>query len=539
MPRHRPTSMDLIACAAGGITLGRLTRVIGPTVAAYGNDVIDTGVRADLLVPEDVMDVRAIQSRVDRGRIARRFDNNLMSLLEPEVRFWGMFTSWPADHHKARPRKKSRRKGSSTTQLGRITWSFGAPSGRLARRRVLTNQLDWLWMAPGLENVTTEPEAVYRWDYGTIEVQRLAARNLRLSSPMSVHSPSTVEPRAKRDFATPMRRAARRGGLARAITTGCIFGAVLACLVDLARVVWGPNFHPVVPGRVYRSAQPTGPRLEEYVDRHGIRTVISLRGPQHKNTWLAETRAAQARGLSLEVVTLSPVRLPSPSEVGRLIEAFDRSEPPILIHCRQGADRTGLAATTYLLLYTDSDCRTAGRHCSLRFGHVGLRREAAADSFFEQYDQWLAEHGQTHTQARFRQWATTEYCPGPHRARLELVAAPDHAEVGEPFHFVLRAHNTSHQPWHFRSGGAGVRAEYVVDGPDGSVAYRDRAGLLDRTVAPGESIDLRLPVPAPASAGRYQLFVQLADPEGTFVQYGSEPLTHEWYAHSPAAPRNR
>src|SRR5688500_911767 len=122
---------------------------------------------------------------------------------------------------------------------------------------------------------------------------------------MPVSSPSTVEPQATPISAALARRAGRRTGLARALTTGCVVGAGLACLVDLAGVVWGPIFHAVVPGRAYRSAQPTGSRLDEYADRHGIRTVISLRGPQHKNTWLAEARVAQARGLSVEVVTLS------------------------------------------------------------------------------------------------------------------------------------------------------------------------------------------------------------------------------------------
>jgi hypothetical protein len=356
---------------------------------------------------------------------------------------------------------------------------------------------------------------------------------------MPVSFPHTVEPPASPVSTASARRSGRRTGRARAIMAGCVVGAAFACVVDLAGVVWGSNSHAVVPGRAYRSAQPTGPRLDEYADRHGIRTVISLRGPQHKQTWLDVTRTAQGRRLSLEVVTLSPRRLPSPSELQRLIEVFDRSEPPILIHCREGADRTGLASTAYVLLYTDADLTTARRHCSVRFGHLGLGREAAADEFFDRYVDWLARRGEAHSPARFRQWATTEYCPGPYRARLELVSGPVPAEIARSAQFVIRAHNTSTETWHFDAGGTGIHVDYTVYGPDGSLAWHDRAGLFEQTVPPGASVDLTLPIGAPTAAGRYELFVDLVGPKGTFTQFGSEPLTHEWDVSTPAEPRRR
>ena len=38
------------------------------------------------------------------------------------------------------------------------------------------------------------------------------------------------------------------------------------------------NFHEVKAGEFYRSAQPSADALSRYIDRHGIRTVINLRG---------------------------------------------------------------------------------------------------------------------------------------------------------------------------------------------------------------------------------------------------------------------
>jgi predicted phage terminase large subunit-like protein len=93
--------------AVDGFTLERPAPVIGPTVAAYGLGAGSTGTRADLLVCDDVVDVRALHSRVDRGRTAEYFENNLMNLLEPEGRFWGLFTPWHADDLNARLKKNS------------------------------------------------------------------------------------------------------------------------------------------------------------------------------------------------------------------------------------------------------------------------------------------------------------------------------------------------------------------------------------------------------------------------------------------------
>ena len=75
----------------------RPANVIGPSVAAFGIGAASTGTRADLLVCDDIVDVKAIRSRADRERIKEYFRDNLMNLLEPEGRFWGLSTPWHRD----------------------------------------------------------------------------------------------------------------------------------------------------------------------------------------------------------------------------------------------------------------------------------------------------------------------------------------------------------------------------------------------------------------------------------------------------------
>ena len=39
----------------------------------------------------------ALRSRADRRRVKDFFHENLMNLLEPDGRFWGLFTPWHPD----------------------------------------------------------------------------------------------------------------------------------------------------------------------------------------------------------------------------------------------------------------------------------------------------------------------------------------------------------------------------------------------------------------------------------------------------------
>jgi predicted phage terminase large subunit-like protein len=52
-----------------------------------------------------VVDVKAAHSRADRERVAAYFRDNLLNLLEPDGRFWGLFTPWHADDLNGRLKK--------------------------------------------------------------------------------------------------------------------------------------------------------------------------------------------------------------------------------------------------------------------------------------------------------------------------------------------------------------------------------------------------------------------------------------------------
>ena len=63
-------------------------------MTALGVGCASTGSRADLLVCDDVVDVKALASRAERDRVKQLFRDNLVNLLEPDGRLWNLFTPW-------------------------------------------------------------------------------------------------------------------------------------------------------------------------------------------------------------------------------------------------------------------------------------------------------------------------------------------------------------------------------------------------------------------------------------------------------------
>ncbi|HEV3080896.1 MAG TPA: tyrosine-protein phosphatase [Gemmataceae bacterium] len=312
----------------------------------------------------------------------------------------------------------------------------------------------------------------------------------------------------------------------RVLLRGCFLGLSVALATEAYRVFLGDNFHILIPGKVFRSAQLTGAELERVVRAHGIRTVVNLRGSCDPNAWyVEECRATQRLDINQEDICFSSGRLPSTTEVHRLLEVLDHTEYPILFHCRQGADRTGLASVILLLAHTDGDFAKARQQLGLRYGHLALGRPAYLDQFLDYYGAWLRLAGLKHSPQIFRRWAEQDYCPGGCRAALQVMDKPAHIARGEPIALQVRARNDGIKPWRLRAGNdAGIHLALDIKDEAGNPVAQARAGLFDAEVAVGQSIALSLPVPA-LSPGRYHFFLDMIEEQQSFFfQTGSEPL---------------
>jgi protein tyrosine phosphatase (PTP) superfamily phosphohydrolase (DUF442 family) len=316
-----------------------------------------------------------------------------------------------------------------------------------------------------------------------------------------------------------------------------VVAAMLPFVCEAIRVVLLSNQHTVIPGKVYRSAQPSGDDVREYARKHGVKTVVNLRGLSPEFDWYKdEARASHELGLSQEDITLSANSLPPPNELHRAVEVLDRCEYPILIHCKAGADRTGLISALTLLLYTDATLGEARQQLLPRYGHFRFGRTAAMDKFFDQYEHYLLSLKAEHTRNGFREWIAHHYCPGPARSHLSWAEAfPESIRAGEPRGFKVRAENRSNVPWELKPGTfASVHASYALYDSESKDVLSGRAGLRFETVPVGGSTEILIPLPG-LKAGTYKLVVELHDSTGggipfltnSFVKFGDGSLVTE------------
>ncbi|ARC90776.1 tyrosine-protein phosphatase [Rhodovulum sp. MB263] len=149
----------------------------------------------------------------------------------------------------------------------------------------------------------------------------------------------------------------------------------------------GGNFHEVRPQELFRSAQLDPQALGRVIRTHGIRSVLNLRGAREDRGWyrdeLAATRQAGAVHADFGLSAGRPV---SVTEAGALLALMKSLPKPILIHCRQGADRTGLAAALYLAGLAHDSEDSAEFQLSFRFGHVGIPYLSAAYAMDESWE---------------------------------------------------------------------------------------------------------------------------------------------------------
>ncbi len=104
------------------------------------------------------------------------------------------------------------------------------------------------------------------------------------------------------------------------------------------------NFAEVSPGVLYRGSRASEDELKTIKGRYGIKTVVDL-------------RFFAFDGKRVKRLGLAPVRIPNlathaeDEDVGVFLRvATDPANQPVFVHCRYGADRTGLMIAAWRLL---------------------------------------------------------------------------------------------------------------------------------------------------------------------------------------------
>lgn len=151
--------------------------------------------------------------------------------------------------------------------------------------------------------------------------------------------------------------------------------------------VLGENFREVRAEQCYRSGQMTPDSLQKHLRELKIGCVVNLRGVCTETWYDDEVKICEANHVTHVDFKIDPVRLPRPEVVHEMIQRFKSGPAPLLLHCRNGVDRTGLAATLYEIVVDHKDVRDAvAVQLSWRKGHIRSSKNDAAERFFELYE---------------------------------------------------------------------------------------------------------------------------------------------------------
>ena len=100
-----------------------------------------------------------------------------------------------------------------------------------------------------------------------------------------------------------------------------------------------------IDDHVYRGAQPTNEGFRNLA-KLGIRTVIDLRAADGRST--AEEKTVTAAGMRYVSVPMTGLASPTSEQIAKILTMLqDGSVGPVFVHCKRGADRTGVVIAVY------------------------------------------------------------------------------------------------------------------------------------------------------------------------------------------------
>ena len=146
------------------------------------------------------------------------------------------------------------------------------------------------------------------------------------------------------------------------------------------------NFHTITPGEAYRSAQLDRRKLEFYINKYNIKSVISLSCERKEARWYKdELEICKEYRIVRHSIPMSSRHEPTEQVIKYVTDAFNGSPRPVLIHCKRGSDRTGLVAAMWKVLVDKEPKSVAKKQLSLVYLHFPIGWAGSLDRYFEKW----------------------------------------------------------------------------------------------------------------------------------------------------------
>ena len=110
--------------------------------------------------------------------------------------------------------------------------------------------------------------------------------------------------------------------------------------------------------------------LRRAVRENGIKSILNLRGTNSADWYNMETNAAQQLGVRHYDFGMDAEHDVKDEDMEKVLAMIGDAPKPILIHCKSGADRTGLVAALYLYSVEGKSSDLAARELSVFCGHI-------------------------------------------------------------------------------------------------------------------------------------------------------------------------
>jgi len=138
--------------------------------------------------------------------------------------------------------------------------------------------------------------------------------------------------------------------------------ALLVFVAVVAAYVWQVNinyrFETITPDKVYKSAAIPPDKIDDYLVKHHIKTVIDLRepgehdlpDPTQPNEILAEANAVAK--VNVRHVNIPSDQVPTHETLSKFFAVMDdKNSYPVLIHCHDGTGRAVIYSAIYRVEY--------------------------------------------------------------------------------------------------------------------------------------------------------------------------------------------
>ncbi len=167
---------------------------------------------------------------------------------------------------------------------------------------------------------------------------------------------------------------------------GYLYAQIYAMIVEHNFTnVFRRNFHRI-DEYAFRSSQPTTYQLRRIIKKHGIKTVLNLRGYEKNSPLRAlEEKVCKDMGVKLVYINTYSRKIPDEKMLREFKEIYATIEYPVLIHCKAGADRAGIGSMLYLYYQKGVPLEHTNQLKFWPYGHIKHARTGLIDLFVELY----------------------------------------------------------------------------------------------------------------------------------------------------------